>query len=317
MEKQKTLYTILGAGGSVGNALTATLIAGGRDVRLVSRRSLTWPGAEPVGGDLTSLQSTIEGVRGSGVVFLCAGLPYDTKTWRELWPKIMSNTIEACKIAQARLVFLDNVYAYGRVSGPMTEDTPYNPCSRKGEIRAKIAGHLQEEMQRGTLRALIARAADWYGPYATKTSVPHLLVIDRLRRGQKANWLVNADAAHSHSYTLDCARGLQTLADDPSSFNRVWHLPTADPPIDGRTFIELAAKELGVAPRTMVLAKWMVKLAGVTDRTVREAYEMLYQSAFDYRFDSSRFNRHYHYVPVPYPDGIAQAVRFGKEAPTA
>ena len=31
----------------------------------------------------------------------------------------------------ARLMFFDNVYMYGKVDGRMTEETPFNPCSRK------------------------------------------------------------------------------------------------------------------------------------------------------------------------------------------
>ncbi len=310
MKNNNHLYTILGAGGSVGNALTSTLLANKKTVRLVSRSAFSWSGTESVKGDLTSLHDTMEGVKGSAVVFLCAGLAYDTKVWRGLWPKIMSNTIEACTASNARLIFLDNVYSYGKVSGKMTEVTPYAPCSRKGEVRVTIAEQLQGEMKRGNVQAIIARAADFYGPYATKTSVPQLLVIDRLRRGQKAYWLVNPDAGHSYSYTLDCARGLHLLADDAAAFNQVWHLPTSNPPINGRTFIEIAAKELGVAPRSMVLKKWMLRLAGVSDRTVRESYEMLYQSEFDYYFDSTKFNEHFHYVPISYPEGIAQTIRF-------
>jgi nucleoside-diphosphate-sugar epimerase len=241
---------------------------------------------------------------------LCVGLAYELKVWRELWPRIMSNTIEACKAADARLIFLDNVYSYGRVSGPMTEGTPYNPGSRKGEVRVKIAEQLQGEIKQGNLQAIIARAADFYGPYATKSSVPQLLVIDRLRRGQKAYWLVNPDVPHSFSYVPDCANGLRLLADDLSTFNQVWHLPTFNPAIDGRTFITIAAKELGVAPRLQVLKKWMMRLAGLTDTTIRESYEMLYQSEFAYHFDSSKFNRHFQYAPVPYPAGIAETVRF-------
>jgi nucleoside-diphosphate-sugar epimerase len=314
MEKKDHIYTILGAGGSVGNALTTTLLAKKKTVRLVSRSSPSLSGAEWVKADLTSLQDTIEGVRGSDVVFLCAGLAYDIKVWRELWPRIMSNTIDACKATNARLIFLDNVYAYGKVSGRMTEETPYNPCSRKGEVRVKIAEQLQGEMKRGNLQAIIARAADFYGPYATKTSVPQTLVIDRLRQGQKAYWLVNPEVPHSYSYIPDSANGLQLLADDESSFSQVWHLPTYNPAINGRTFVEIAAKELGEKPRMFVLNKWMIRMAGLSDTTIRESYEMLYQSEFDYYFDSSKFNRHFHYEPMPYPEGIVQSIRFDKSA---
>ena len=221
----------------------------------------------------------------------------------------MSNAIEACKRHKAKLIFLDNVYMYGKVNGTMTEETRYNPCSRKGEIRAKIAVQLMKEAHEGKLQAIIARAADFYGPYATRNSVPYLLVIDKLRKGGKAQWLVNPEAMHSYSYTVDCAKALALLAAQPESFNQIWHLPTAHPPIDGKTFIGLAAKALGVEPRYSVLSKWMIRLAGLTNTNIRESYEMLYQSEYDYDFDSSKFEKRFRYSPMPYPQGIAETVR--------
>jgi hypothetical protein len=71
-------------------------------------------------------------------VHLVVGLKYEVGVWREMWPRIIANTIEACKRAQAKLLFFDNVYMYGRASGPMTEETRYAPCSKKGEIRARL-----------------------------------------------------------------------------------------------------------------------------------------------------------------------------------
>jgi hypothetical protein len=70
-------------------------------------------------------------VAGSRIAFLVVGLKYDLREWRARWPPIMRNAIEA-KRAGARLVFFDNVYMYGKVDGPMTEETPFRPVSRKG-----------------------------------------------------------------------------------------------------------------------------------------------------------------------------------------
>jgi hypothetical protein len=81
-------------------------------------------------------------------VYLVAGLKYDTKTWQEQWPKVMRNTIDACKKHNSKLIFFDNVYAYGLVTGAMTEGTPFNPNSKKGEIRARIATMLLEEINK-------------------------------------------------------------------------------------------------------------------------------------------------------------------------
>ena len=264
------LHTLLGAGGSVGTALAKELVARGTRVRLVSRRGVQEPGTESRRADLTRKEETVEAVRGSSVVYQVVGLPYRASVWAEQWPAVMSNTIEACKRAGAALVFLDNVYMYGRVDGPMTEETPYNPCSRKGEVRARIARQLQEETKSGAVRACIARAADFYGPYADRTAVPHVLVLDRLMAGKKAQWLVDASLPHSLAFTRDSARGMALLGERPEALGQVWHLPASDPPIDGKTFVELAAKEIGVPPRLSLLKPWMLRLAGLFDSDISE-----------------------------------------------
>ena len=119
----------------------------------------------------------------------------------------MGNTIEACKRAHAKLIFFDNIYMYGKVSGPMTEDTSFNPCSKKGEIRAQIATTLLNEVKAGKLNAMIARSADFYGPHA-RTSVANVLVFDKFAKGAKASWLVNDSVPHSYTYTPDAAKSL-------------------------------------------------------------------------------------------------------------
>ena len=174
--------TILGAGGVVANGLAELLLKDNQSVRLVSRTGQNIQGAVSVKADVSSLVQTVDAVEGSSIVYLCVGLAYDHKVWSELWPRIMSNVIEACKKSGAKLVFLDNVYAYGKVDGIMTESTPYNPCSKKGEIRLKIATELTGEVKAGNLKALIARAADFYGPFADKTGVPNILDFSPLFR---------------------------------------------------------------------------------------------------------------------------------------
>ena len=159
------MVTILGAGGAIGGELVKDLSPRSEPIRLVSRNPKLVPGAaEAVAADLSNLDDTLKAVSGSRVAFLLVGLKYDFKVWRELWPRIMRNAIEACKRSNARLVFFDNVYMYGKVDGVMTEETPFRPCSKKGELRAQIATTLLNEIKAGSLTALIARAADFYGP---------------------------------------------------------------------------------------------------------------------------------------------------------
>jgi nucleoside-diphosphate-sugar epimerase len=302
------MHTILGTGGAIGVELVRELARNRRRIRLVGRNPTPDSRAsEIVAADLADVDQTVRAVAGSRVAYLLAGLKYDLKVWRELWPRIMSNVIEACKRANAKLIFFDNVYAYGRVTCPMTEQTPFNPCSRKGEVRAQIATTLLNEIARGNLTALCARAADFYGP-RVRTGVANLLVLDKFAAVAKASWLVNDAVRHSWTYTPDAGKCLALLAEADSAWNQTWHVPTAPDPPTGRQFIEIAAGAFGVQPKYRVLSRPMVKVAGFFDSDIRESYEMLYQYDSDYLFDSTKFATAFHFNPTAYAEGIRQCV---------
>jgi|SRR5271165_3239600 len=309
------MITILGAGGAIGNELVKLLSARSQAFRLVGRNPRSVAGAaETVSADITDQEQTIRAVAGSSIVHLLVGLKYDHKLWAEAWPRIMNNTVEACRRAGARLVFFDNVYMYGKVSGPMTEDTPFNPCSKKGEIRARVATSLIDQWKSGALAAMIVRAADFYGP-DTRNGVPNILVFEPFSKGQKASWLVNDSVQHSYTYTVDAAQSLVTLAESESAWNQTWHVPTSPNPPTGKEFIAMAAKDFGIGPKYRVLSRPMIRLVGLFDSTVRESYEMLYQSDSPYLFDSSKYAKAFGFPGTPYSKGIrATAESFQKGA---
>jgi nucleoside-diphosphate-sugar epimerase len=298
------MQTILGAGGAIGTELVRELAHARQPVRLVGRHPKPVPGARAVASaDISNLDQTVSAVSGSTVVYLLVGLKYDLSVWRELWPRIMGNAIEACKRANAKLIFFDNVYMYGKVGGPMTEDTPFNPCSRKGEIRAQIATTLLNEVKAGKLNAMIARSADFYGPHA-RTGIPNILVFDNFAKRSRASWLVNDSVPHSYTYTADAAKSLALLARSESAWNQTWHVPTAANPPTGREFINMVAREFGVEPKHRVLSRPLIKLAGLFNADIRESYEMLYQSDSEYLFDSTKFSKAFGVEPVSYLEGI-------------
>jgi nucleoside-diphosphate-sugar epimerase len=216
----------------------------------------------------------------------------------------MRNVIAACREKRARLIFLDNVYLYGRVDGPMTETTPVRPSSVKGEIRATLASTLMTEVAAGRVAGMIARAADFYGPRAERSSIPYLLVFRRLAAGKPAMVLARADTRHSYTYTMDIARALLLLAQAEDAWNQVWHLPTAAPALTGRQFVEAAAAALDVRPRLSVAPPWLLTGAGIASTQLREVAEMLYQNTADYLFDSSKFEHRFRFTPTSYEEGI-------------
>ena len=68
----------------------------------------------------------------------------------------------------------------------------------------------------------------------------------------------------------------------------------------------MAARAFGVPPRYTVLKPWMLRMVGLFDATVRELPEMLYQSAFPYIFDSTKFTRTFRVDATPYQKGADQ-----------
>jgi nucleoside-diphosphate-sugar epimerase len=314
-----TIHTILGANGIIADSLARELTERRLPVRLVSRHPGLIPGTTAHPADMTDPAQALDAIRDSTVVYCCIGLAYNYSIWRQQWPRMIDNIIAACQQTGAKLLFFDNVYMYGQTSGPMTEETPYNPSSRKGDLRARIATQLMSEVRKGNITAAIARAADFYGPGADKTSIPNLLVFQRLTKGQRAQWLVNARVRHSFTYVPDAARALALLGQGDNAWNQVWHLPTATQPLTGAEFIEKAATEMHKTSQFTVLPKWMIRLGGIFDRTTAELVEMLYQYKFEYVFDSAKFERAYSFRPTTYEEGIratAVAARAAASVPT-
>ena len=140
-------HVVFGAG-AVGLAIAGILLARGvapGQVRMVSRGGLgSLPaGVQSLGGDVSDAAFAIAAAAGARVVYQVLNAPYHR--WAEDFPPLQHSVIAAATAARARLVTLENVYAYGaparRPDGgtvPFTEDSPLTPHTRKGTVRAQM-----------------------------------------------------------------------------------------------------------------------------------------------------------------------------------
>ncbi|MGI9544805.1 MAG: NAD-dependent epimerase/dehydratase family protein [Cyclobacteriaceae bacterium] len=302
------MQTILGANGVIGNAIAKALPKYTDRIRLVSRTPEKVNATDELfPADLTDRKQTEQAVAGSEIVYLTVGLPYKIKVWQEQWPEIMGNVISACKLHHAKLVFFDNVYLYGKVDGWMTEETPVKPTSKKGEVRARIAEMLMNEVAKEGISALIARAADFYGP--TQLSFATVMVFDKFAKGKSAQWMLCDGCRHSFTYTPDAGKATALLGNNSEAYNQVWHLPTDKNVMTGTEFITAVAKAYGVEPKYSVLKKWFLQILGLFIPVIGESIEMLYQNDSDYLFDSSKFEKSFEMKPTTYPEGIAATLK--------
>ncbi|QQS36052.1 MAG: NAD-dependent epimerase/dehydratase family protein [Ignavibacteriales bacterium] len=307
------MQTILGSTGTIGNELAKALTDYTNKIRLVSRNPHKInPTDEIVRADLLDINQTLNAVKGSEVVYLTIGLKYDISVWQTQWPIIINNVISACKQYKSKLVFFDNVYSYGKVDGWMREDTPINPCSKKGEARSKICQTILNEVDKGSIKAIIVRAADFYGPN-TPLSFITVVVFQKLAAGKKAMWMGNDNVKHSFTYTHDAGKATALLGNTEKAYNQVWHLPTDKNVLTAKQMIEKIADEFNVKPSYTVLKKWMVQAVGFFNPIVKESVEMLYQNEYDYLFDSSKFEKAFNFTPTSYDEGIKTTAEYYKK----
>lgn len=304
------MQTILGAGGAIGHLLAKELTSYTTDIRLVGRNpKAVNKNDQLLQADLTNSTAIDGAVAGSEVVYVTIGFPYNIKTWQQNWPTFMRDVVDACIRHKSKLVFFDNVYMYDKTAIPqMTEDSPVNPPSAKGRVRAEVARIVLDAIESGHLTAVIARSADFYGPGIKNASVLTETVLNSLAAGKKATWLVDADRLHSYTFTPDAAKATAMLGNSEQADNQVWHLPTAADPWTGKQWIERAARLLGTKNKFQVAKPWAVKMMGFLVPIMGEVYEMLYQNDRDYYFDSSKFEKAFDFTPTGYAEGLQQII---------
>lgn len=304
------MQTILGANGIIARELSACLPQYSESIiRQVSRSpKKVNQNDELMSADLLDYDQTQKAVAGSEVVYLLAGLKYDVKTWREQWPKVMRHTIDACKKHNSKLVFFDNVYAYGKVNGVVTEDTPFNPVSKKGEVRAQIATMLLDEIKTGNLKGMIVRAADFYGPGAS-LSLTYSTVTERLKSKKGPQWIGNPKAIHTFTYTPDAGKTVAILGNTPNAYNQTWHALTSKEKMTGEEYVRIACEIMNQPYKLQTLPKWGVRALGLFVPVLREFVEMMYQFESDYVFDSSKFEKAFAKQATSYKEGIKKTLQ--------
>lgn len=304
------MQTILGSGGAIGNELAKALVKYTSEIRLVSRNPQKVNETDTLfKANLLSEEEVMNAVAGSEVVYVTAGLEYNRKVWKSQWPVLIGNVIKACIVHQAKLVFFDNMYVYDKNSlGHLTEVNPVNPPSIKGKVRAEVNNMIFTEVKKGTLTALIARCADYYGPGPINTSMLWQTVVNPIKTGKTANWMGSVNYKHSFTYTPDAGYATALLGNTDDAYNQIWHMPTAPDPPTGKEWIEAVAAGFGVKPKYMAAPKFMVRIIGLFIPIMREMVEMTYQFERDYVFDSSKFEKRFGIKATPYSEGIKMLV---------
>jgi len=296
---------VLGSG-PLGTAVVNHLADQGVPVRVANLegRADVPSGVQVVAADLSDPGQAKRACADAHVVYHCASPPYHL--WAKLHPPLMEAAISGAAAAGAKLVFGDNLYAYGRVDGPITEDLPYQARGPNGSARTAIAeavinGHLS-----GRVRATIGRGSDFFGPRCRLSAVGEQ-VFERALNRKRAQVLGNPDVPHSVTYIEDFARALVTLGENDHALGEVWHVPCA-PAAPIRQFVDLIGHAAGHPTRLRVTPAWAIALAALRDPTLKAVREQLYQHQNPWVVDSSKFEKAFGWEATPLLDAVEATV---------
>ncbi|WP_411125292.1 NAD-dependent epimerase/dehydratase family protein [Streptomyces sp. x-19] len=262
--------------GPAGAATARLLVARGHAVRVVTTSGRSpEPGIEHVACDARDRARLTEIVRGAVALHGCAAPPYHR--WAEDWPPLVSSLCAVAEETGAVLVMLGNLYGYGPVDGPLTEDLPLAATGVKGRVRASGWEQVLRRHDEGRLRAVEVRAADFFGPGVTDGGHLAAQVVPRLLRGKPVSVLGDPDAPHSWSYLPDVAAALVEVAGEERAWGRAWHVPT-EPALSARQMIDRLAARAGTGPVAVRrLPPVALGVAGLFSPLIRELKEIRYQ----------------------------------------
>ena len=300
--------TVVLGNGTVGRLVTRTLLDRGDSVRIAQRTRPADlpPGASFIACDILERDAVHTAVQGAGQVVLAVGFPYDSRVWQTAWPRTMTNVVEACEAAGARIVFLDNLYQLGPQNEPRREDMPLSSAGEKPPILTEVTRIWMAARDRVRLAAL--RCPDFYGPGVSASHIGDT-GFGRLANGKPALLLAPPDTPHDFAYVPDIARAIVTLLDAPDdAFGQVWNMPCA-PTRTPREILQLGADAIGVRLRITSVPLWLLPLLGRFSRTMKEVADVAFTWDRPYQVDASKFTRRFGLDVTPFEAGAPATAR--------
>ncbi|MFQ5556686.1 MAG: NAD-dependent epimerase/dehydratase family protein [Acidimicrobiales bacterium] len=304
---ESDLHVIVGAG-AVGAATARRLAREGRRVRVVTRSGSAGtdcPG-EHHAVDASDPEALIRVSRGAVAIYNCANPPYHR--WAADWPPLAASLLATAESTGAVLVTMSNLYGYSDPGEPLTEESPRQPSSRKGRIRAAMWDDALAAHRAGRVRATEARASDFLGAEVGANAHMGDRVVPRVLRGRPVSVLGDPTQLHSWTAVEDTARTLAILGTDERAWGRAWHVPTA-PPVTATDLIGRLAVLAGREPvKVRSVPRLVFSVARLLSRDLRELEEMFYQFERPFVIDSSAFTKEFGVDPTALDDTLEAVI---------
>ncbi len=298
-------HLVVGAG-EVGTAVALLLAAAGRPVVVMTRSGSgpDHPMIRRIAADASSVEALVTAEPNAVVIYNCVNPVYTR--WVEDWPPMAAAFIAYAERTGAVLATVSNLYGYGPVDVPMTEDLPLTAAGTKAQVRARMWQDARTANDAGRIRATEVRGSDYICP--GPQSMLGDRVMPRILAGKGVQLLGDVDQPHSWTAPLDVARTLITVASSERGWGRAWHVPS-NPPRSQREAVADLCAAAGV-PRVKVssVPSILLTVMGVFQPMLRELKETDYQRQRSYVLDDSAVRITFGLTPTPWSDLIDDMV---------
>ncbi|MFC7380759.1 NAD-dependent epimerase/dehydratase family protein [Sphaerisporangium rhizosphaerae] len=300
-------HVIVGAG-QVGGQLGEMLAGSGHEVVVVTRSGSgpSVPGLTRVAADASDADRLAAIAKGADALYNCANPRYHE--WARDWPPMAAALLTTAERSGAVLVVTGNLYGYGPVDRPMTEEMPLAATGTKGKVRATMWRDALAAHEAGRVRATEVRGSDFFGPGMSGQAIFSDRFLKPLMAGKPIRVPADPDQPHSLTYIPDVVRALATVAVDERAWGRPWHVPTP-PATTVRHLAERMAELAGApAPRVSAIPHVVMRAAGLFSPLLRELEETRYQFVRPFVVDSSAFEETFGIAPTPTDAALKQTL---------
>ena len=193
----------------------------------------------------------------------------------------------------------------------MTEDTPYQPHTRKGRVRTEISTAAFAAYKEGRVRVTAARGGNFFGPWGTDSTMGARVFYPLLRR-KPAQLIGPIDVPHTHTYVKDFGKALVILGERGEADGQAWHVPNDEPKMTQAELVRLFAEEAGLEPKMNSMGKLMMAIGGLFIPEAKESLEMMYEFEKPFIIDSSKFENTFGMKATPIREAIQETVAWYK-----
>jgi nucleoside-diphosphate-sugar epimerase len=277
-------HFVVGAG-EVGSAVATVLADAGVDVVLASRSGSGPPSPRIrlVSVDASSVEALVAAVPDAVVIYNCVNPEYHR--WATDWPPMAAAFLAYAERTGAVLATVSNLYGYGPVDVPMTEDLPLTATGEKAQVRVRMWQDAKAANDAGRIRATEVRGSDYICPGPNSQLGDR--VMPRILAGKGVQLLGDTDQPHTWTAPVDVARTLVTAAADERGWGQAWHVPSNPARTQQQAVDDLAGAAGVPAVKTSTVPTALLRLAGLFQPVIRELKETEYQRERPYLLDDT------------------------------